>query len=160
MGKESFVLECEQSAKTGRSTCKSCAEKIEQGAMRVGYMCWVSGRSCMAWQHPTCLLNSVQLEACASRRGGCQLCKEKMEKGTTKLGLVSGDAKTWFHVRCGLTVLSNLNTNQLPNPDAITGFSNLNEKSQAFVVAVLKGDADAEEVVEEERGKKRKEKEI
>jgi hypothetical protein len=76
-------------AKTGRSKCRKCMEKLEEGEYRVGMQAWIMGRQAVTWQHPACFTSKIHVIAEASGRGKCKASGEQFCKGEIKIGLTS-----------------------------------------------------------------------
>merc|ERR1712232_469682 len=89
------VITCEK-AKTGRSTCRKCREKIEKGSPRVGMKAWIAGRQSMTWQRPECFLTNLIVAYEASGRSRCKLTNKNFIKGELKIGTRSHSATLYF----------------------------------------------------------------
>ena len=88
-------LVCE-AAKTGRSTCRKCGERIEQGAARVGMKSWIVGRQALTWQHAACFLENLVCARDATGRTRCKVTGEPFARGELKLGARSHSATSYY----------------------------------------------------------------
>uniref|UniRef100_A0A7S4DXD7 PARP-type domain-containing protein n=1 Tax=Lotharella globosa TaxID=91324 RepID=A0A7S4DXD7_9EUKA len=81
-----------ENAKTGRSKCRKCMEKLEKGELRVGMQAWIMGRQSMTWQHPKCFMENISFTREATGRGKCKISKKSFEAGEARLSLRSHTA--------------------------------------------------------------------
>ena len=88
-----------ETAKSGRSSCRKCGEKIPQGANRVGMQSWIVGRQALTWQKPVCFLENLTCAIDATGRTRCKATGEVFEKGELKLGARSHTATSFFKPR-------------------------------------------------------------
>ena len=89
-------LACEL-AKTGRSSCRKCREKIPKDATRIGMKAWIAGRNAMTWQHPACFLSLVEFTRETSGRTKCKVSKTYFQKDELRVTFHSHSAAS--HVR-------------------------------------------------------------
>lgn len=90
-------LVCEL-AKTGRSTCRKCSNKIEKGAPRVGMQAWIVGRQAITWQCPVCFLGNITCGYDVSGRSRCKATNELFIKGELRVGARSHTATSFFKI--------------------------------------------------------------
>merc|ERR1711935_1072450 len=95
-------------AKTGRSTCRKCKNKIEKGAPRVGMEAWIVGRNCVTWQQPSCLLQNMCCAYEKSGKGSCKASRVPFEKGQLKIGIRCHTATSYYHIDAIVGVLVNV----------------------------------------------------
>ena len=69
-----------EDAKSSRSTCKECGEKIEKGSKRVGIEAFIAGRISHVWRHADCFPSSWKFDIAPSGRGKCKYSGDKLEK--------------------------------------------------------------------------------
>lgn len=80
-----------EEAKSGRSTCKSSGEKIEQGEMRVGMEAYMGGRMTMAWQKLTGFFDNCRLENCVRKASGrCRATGYTFQQGDVRFVATMG----------------------------------------------------------------------
>jgi hypothetical protein len=58
-------------APTGRASCQTCGDKLEQGAQKVGMVGRSSGVSCMKWMKPDCFARNMRVEYAPTGRAKC-----------------------------------------------------------------------------------------
>merc|ERR1740130_1291235 len=88
-------------AKTGRSTCRKCRNKIEKGQPRVGMMAWIVGRNAMTWQHPICSLQNIVVgyeRSNQNKKGRCKATNVVFLKDDLKIGIKCHTAKSYYHL--------------------------------------------------------------
>merc|ERR1740130_2655650 len=88
-------------AKTGRSTCRKCRNKIEKGQPRVGMMAWIVGRNAMTWQHPMCALQNIVIgyeRSNQNKKGRCKATNVVFLKDDLKIGIKCHTAKSYYHL--------------------------------------------------------------
>ena len=90
-------LVCEL-AKTGRSTCRKCSNKIEKGAPRVGMQAWIVGRQAITWQCAVCFLGNITCGYDVSGRSRCKATNELFIKGELRVGARSHTATSFFKI--------------------------------------------------------------
>jgi len=95
-------------AKTGRSSCRKCRNKIEKGAPRVGMEAWIVGRNCVTWQCPSCLLQNMCCAYERSGKGTCKASRVPFEKGQLKIGIRCHTATSYYRVDAIVGVLVNV----------------------------------------------------
>merc|ERR1712129_640374 len=89
-------LTCEF-AKTGRSTCRKCGEKIEKGAPRVGMTAWIVGRSAITWQCAHCVFDTLACNYDRTGRTKCKSSGESFAKGELRLGVKCHTAVSYYN---------------------------------------------------------------
>lgn len=137
-------------AKTGRSTCRKCKQKIDKGEPRVGMEAWIVGRNAITWQRPRCLLQNlcVVYEKSGGGRGRCKSTNRSFSKGQPKVGIRCHTATSYYHVDAVGSVLANVVALMGTDPnrksdgfevgiDDIDGNQKLSEEDRAAVAAVL-----------------------
>ena len=88
-----------ESAKSGRSKCSACCEKIESGQDRVGVFGFKGGRLCYAWVHPLCFLKHAKVDYNASGRGKCKVTGKEFVKGQFRFAYrVGGSEKSFAYI--------------------------------------------------------------
>ena len=131
-----------ENAKTGRSSCRCCREKIEKGTPRIGMLSWIVGRNAMTWQHPSCFLSRICVAIASNGKSTCKASKQKIPTGQVKIGLRSHSTTAWV----GLPilpmlmhpVLSSLNSAEAFMPrKEMEGYENLSNAQQKALLAVL-----------------------
>lgn len=97
-------------AKTGRSSCRKCRDKIEKGKPRVGMEAWIVGRNAMTWQHPICMLKNMccLYEKSNGGKGKCKVSHIPFVKGQLKIGVRSHTATSYYRIEAIEGVLANL----------------------------------------------------
>eukprot|EP00536_Pseudo-nitzschia_multiseries_P010695 jgi/Psemu1/289225/fgenesh1_pg.336_\ len=97
-------------AKTGRSKCRKCGQKIEKDKPRVGMEAWIVGRNCVTWQCPGCLLENLccVYEKSNGGRGRCKVTNQPFAKGQVKIGIRCHTATSYYHVPVVAGVLNNV----------------------------------------------------
>jgi len=97
-------------AKTGRSTCRKCMNKIEKGQPRVGMMAWIVGRNAMTWQHPICSLKNIVVgyERSNQKKGRCKATNVAFLKDDLKIGIKCHTAKSYYHLDAVRPVLKRI----------------------------------------------------
>ena len=95
-------------AKTGRSTCRKCNNKIEKGSPRVGMKAWIVGRQAVTWQCPKCFLDNLTCGYEASGRTRCKATNTTFTKGELKIGARSHTAKAFFKVSAIASILESV----------------------------------------------------
>ena len=97
-------------AKTGRSSCRKCRDKIEKGAPRVGMEAWIVGRQAITWQHPKCLLENTccMYEKSNGGKGKCKASQVPFTKGQLKIGIRCHTATSYYRIESFAGVLSNV----------------------------------------------------
>lgn len=97
-------------AKTGRSTCRKCKNKIEKGKPRVGMEAWIVGRNCITWQCPGCLLQNLccAYEKSKVGKGKCKVSQAPFVKGQLKVGIRCHTATSYYCTEAIAGVLSNV----------------------------------------------------
>lgn len=127
-------------AKTGRSTCRQCREKIEKDQPRVGMQAWIVGRQALTWQCPPCFLQNLILSLEATGRGKCKLTSQAFPRGAAKLGCRSHTAVSYFSLdaapRVLKPVLKTLKADQgetFPAAESIEGFDELESEDMSLV---------------------------
>jgi len=95
-------------AKTGRSTCRKCKNKIEKGSPRVGMEAWIVGRNCVTWQEPKCLLQNLCCVYEKSGKGKCKASHKSFAKGQLKIGIRCHTATSYYRVEIIAGVLANV----------------------------------------------------
>jgi len=88
-------LTCEF-AKTGRSTCRRCSEKISKGAPRVGMTAWIVGRSAITWQCASCVYGNLVCGYDPTGRTKCKASEKKFVKGELRLGVKCHTAVSYY----------------------------------------------------------------
>eukprot|EP00548_Thalassiothrix_antarctica_P001701 CAMPEP_0194137646 /NCGR_PEP_ID=MMETSP0152-20130528/7510_1 /TAXON_ID=1049557 /ORGANISM="Thalassiothrix antarctica, Strain L6-D1" /LENGTH=434 /DNA_ID=CAMNT_0038834753 /DNA_START=104 /DNA_END=1408 /DNA_ORIENTATION=- len=83
-------------AKTSRSTCRKCMNKIEKGCPRVGMMAWIVGRQAQTWQMPDCFLKNVVVSYELSGRTKCKATNERFDEGELRFGTRSHTATNHY----------------------------------------------------------------
>merc|ERR1711871_242441 len=134
------VLQIEN-AKTSRSRCRKCMEKIEKGELRVGMKAWIMGRSAMTWNHPKCFAENIKLDEAANSRTKCKVSNIPFQAGDVRIGLRSHTATSWVSVGVLEKLLSPI-SEHLPTSSssigALEGFSTkLSDVHQREVVALF-----------------------
>ena len=130
------LLQVEQ-AKSGRATCKGCAEMIPKGQWRIGLPAWVGGRKVITWQHPRCALqHSVAFERAPNGLARCKATAHRFAKGELRGRLTVNGSKSFYQLEalCGLL----RPVRKLPEcsewrPHDATGFADLDECARAAV---------------------------
>ena len=69
-----------EAAKTGRSSCKQCGEKIDAGELRVGLPAFIRGSVTTAWTKAECFKGAVMVEIAPDNRSKCKASGEKIVK--------------------------------------------------------------------------------
>lgn len=88
-----------EAAKSNRSKCSACCEKIESGQDRVGVFGFKGGRLCYAWVHPLCFLKHSKVEYNTSGRGKCKATGKEFVKGQFRFAYrVGGSDKSFAYV--------------------------------------------------------------
>ena len=88
-----------ESAKSGRSKCSACCEKIETGQSRVGVFAFKGGRLCYAWVHPHCFLKAARVDYNTSGRGKCKVTGKEFVKGQFRFAYrVGGGEKSFAYI--------------------------------------------------------------
>lgn len=97
-------------AKTGRSSCRKCRDKIEKGKPRVGMEAWIVGRNCITWQHPSCLLQNIccLYEKSNGGKGKCKASHIPFVKGQLKIGIRCHTATSYYRIDAIAGVLANV----------------------------------------------------
>ena len=97
-------------AKTGRSSCRKCRDKIEKGKPRVGMEAWIVGRNCITWQHPSCLLQNLccLYEKANGGKGKCKVSHIPFVKGQLKIGIRCHTATSYYRIDAIASVLANI----------------------------------------------------
>jgi hypothetical protein len=97
-------------AKTGRSSCRKCRNKIEKGKPRVGMEAWIVGRNCITWQCPQCLLKNLccLYEKSNGGKGKCKASHAPFAKGQLKVGIRCHTATSYYHIDVIAAVLANI----------------------------------------------------
>merc|ERR1712028_279818 len=110
-------------AKTGRSTCRKCMNKIEKGEPRVGMMAWIVGRNAMTWQHPICSLKNIVVgyERSNQKKGRCKATNVVFCKDDLKIGIKCHTAKSYYHLDTVRPVLDRILVSSI-NDDNRDGF--------------------------------------
>jgi len=110
-------------AKTGRSTCRKCMNKIEKGQPRVGMMAWIVGRNAMTWQHPICSLKNIVVgyERSNQKKGRCKATNVVFCKDDLKIGIKCHTAKSYYHLDTVRPVLDRILVSSI-NDDNRDGF--------------------------------------
>merc|ERR1711871_266876 len=134
------VLQIEN-AKTSRSRCRKCMEKIEKGELRVGMKAWIMGRSAMTWNHPKCFAENIKLDEAANSRTKCKVSNIPFQAGDVRIGLRSHTATSWVSVGVLEKLLSPI-SEHLPTSSssvgALEGFSTkLSDVHQREVVELF-----------------------
>jgi len=126
-----------EAAKTGRSTCRKCRNKLEKGETRVGMNAWIAGRNAVTWQHPGCFFSNVSITRESSGRGKCRFSKQSFKKEEPRLTFQSHTAKASIKfsvIRSCLLPLARESKNMLQSekfhPKAWKGYSEL-DKNEA-----------------------------
>lgn len=83
-------------AKSGRSTCRKCRDKIEKNAPRVGMQAWIVGRQATTWQCPPCFLSNLTCAYETTGRSRCQITNQNFAKGDLKVGTRSHNATSFY----------------------------------------------------------------
>lgn len=107
-GDDGLTLEL---AKTGRSTCRKCMNKIDKGEPRVGMLSWIVGRNALTWQHPSCCLqnlNCVYEKSNMKKKGKCKLSGLSFQQGDLKIGIRSHTATSYYHMNSIGSVLQRI----------------------------------------------------
>jgi len=134
-------------AKTGRSTCRKCKNKIEKGAPRIGMEAWIVGRNAMTWQRPKCLLQNMCCLYEKSGKGKCKVSHIPFEKGQLKIGIRCHTATSYYRIEAIGGVLSNVVSlmrteegaeNFELTVDDIDGNEKLKEEDRQTLESVLK----------------------
>ena len=97
-------------AKTGRSSCRKCRNKIDKGKPRVGMEAWIVGRNCVTWQCPECLLKNLccLYEKSNGGKGKCKASHAPFAKGQLKVGIRCHTATSYYHIKMIAGVLANI----------------------------------------------------
>jgi hypothetical protein len=97
-------------AKTGRSSCRKCRNKIDKGKPRVGMEAWIVGRNCVTWQRPQCLLKNLccLYEKSNGGKGKCKASHAPFAKGQLKVGIRCHTATSYYHTKMIAGVLANI----------------------------------------------------
>ena len=85
-------------AKTGRSTCRKCKNKIEKGSPRVGMKAWIVGRQAITWQCPSCCLSNLTCGYETTGRSKCKVTGEYFTKDELKVGIRCHTATSFYKV--------------------------------------------------------------
>merc|ERR1740130_1596389 len=112
-------------AKTGRSTCRKCRNKIEKGQPRVGMMAWIVGRNAMTWQHPICALQNIVIgyeRSNQNKKGRCKATNVVFLKDDLKIGIKCHTAKSYYHLEGIRPVLDRILLSSSSNDDNSDGF--------------------------------------
>jgi hypothetical protein len=111
-----------EKAKSDRSTCKKCKNKIDKGSPRVGMKAWIVGRQAMTWQCCECFLNNLTCGYETTGRTRCKATDAAFVKGELKVGARSHTAKAFYKVSAIGSVLGSVvafmlsqNNSKLPN---------------------------------------------
>mmetsp|Transcript_55990 Transcript_55990/g.133414 ORF Transcript_55990/g.133414 Transcript_55990/m.133414 type:complete len:514 (+) Transcript_55990:45-1586(+) len=83
-------------AKTARSICRTCGDKIEKDHLRCGFDAYLGGRTVTIWAHNKCFLDSMSCEYSRSRRGKCRGSGAAFSVGDLRVGFAIGDYRYWW----------------------------------------------------------------
>ena len=97
-------------AKTGRSSCRKCRNKIDKGKPRVGMEAWIVGRNAITWQLPACLLRNLccGYEKSNAPKGKCKVSHTPFVKGQLKIGIRCHTATSYYRIEAIGGVLANV----------------------------------------------------
>ena len=135
-------------AKTSRSSCRKCRNKIEKGRPRVGIEAWIVGRNAITWQLPKCMLQNMccLYEKSNGGKGKCKASHTTFAKGQLKIGIRCHTATYYYRVESIGAVLANVvalmrsekdHDNFELKVDDIDGSSKLSEKDRQTLVDIL-----------------------
>jgi len=137
-------------AKTNRSTCRKCRNKIEKGSLRVGMLAWIVGRQAVTWQLPHCFLQRLILKYEPSGRSKCKATNENFDQGEVRFGTRSHTATNYYKAEAIQQIIQNLfcfpllatsssekEIFDLLSAEKIEGYEDLELKDQEYVDSVI-----------------------
>eukprot|EP00873_Tetraselmis_striata_P012668 jgi/Tetstr1/432932/TSEL_022272.t1 len=128
-----------ESARSGRSSCRSCGEKIALGETRFGVEAWIAGRVAVGWLRQSCFQGQLALDVASNARAKCKHCGEKFAKGETRFA-VCNYLKMFVKLGCVDDVLREAAKafgSNGPTLEDIQGFRDLDAAQQAEVAAAV-----------------------
>lgn len=130
-----------ESAKSGRSKCKACKEKIEADTTRVGVEVFSGGRFLVSWVHPKCFLEYCAVGYNSSGRGKCKVTKTEFAKGQLRFGYPIGQTQHgWVSVPGVSTFMPQaLSAVRGFDKESIKGMAELTPEDKASMLSAMGG---------------------
>jgi len=134
-----------EAAKSGRSTCRICAQKIQAGMQRVGVKVFKGGRYVVQWRHPSCFLHQCQVNKADSNRGKCRVSQTPFEKGALRFGWGNGQGGFSYTLvkHVGATAIPRILLQEALSPDDLQGVALLTASDKDKLHAALAQTADS-----------------